>query len=241
MLELIRKKSQIVKKTEEYFNSIRTNIQFSNEDFKVLTVTSVQSGEGKSTTSISLAISFANIGLKTLLIDADTRNSVMSDTFKSSQRYRGLTSYLSGNSKLSDVIHETSIDNLNIIPAGHVPQNPTVLLQHDNFQNMMDSVRKDYDYIIIDTPSIGLVADAAIVAHSSDASMIVTKSGVVKRQLLVKAKEQLGKSGSVFLGVVLNRVEEIADNQISYAGYRNSDDKSTKNRRTEKRRNVRRL
>lgn len=178
-LELVRAKAQMVKSMEEYYNSIRTNIQFSGRDLKVITLTSAQPGEGKSTTATNLAISFAKAGFRTLLIDADTRNSVMSGTFKSKERYQGLTSFLSGNAELSDVICDTNIDNLMIIPAGQVPPNPTSLIQNDNFKAMIEIVRGLYDYVIIDTPPLGLVIDAAILAHYSDASLLVVKAGLI--------------------------------------------------------------
>ena len=218
-LELVRAKAQMVKSMEEYYNSIRTNIQFSGRDLKVITLTSAQPGEGKSTTSVNLAISFARAGFRTLLIDADTRNSVMSGTFKSNERYLGLTSFLSGNAELSDVICDTSIDNLMIIPAGQVPPNPTSLIQNDNFKSMIETVRGLYDYVIIDTPPLGLVIDAAILAHHSDASLLVTKAGVDKRRTITKLKEQLEQSGSVFLGVILNKYDIHLDKYGSYGSY----------------------
>ena len=218
-LELVRAKAQMVKSMEEYYNSIRTNIQFSGRDLKVITLTSAQPGEGKSTTSVNLAISFARAGFRTLLIDADTRNSVMSGTFKSNERYQGLTSFLSGNAELSDVICDTSIDNLMIIPAGQVPPNPTSLIQNDNFKAMIETVRGLYDYVIIDTPPIGFVIDAAILAHHSDASLLVTKAGADKRRTITKLKEQLEQSGSVFLGVILNKYDIHLDKYGSYGSY----------------------
>ena len=218
-LELVRAKAQMIKSLEEYYNSIRTNIQFSGRDLKVITLTSAQSGEGKSTTSVNLAISFARAGFRTLLIDADTRNSVMSGTFKSNERYQGLTSFLSGNAELSDVICDTSIDNLMIIPAGQVPPNPTSLIQNDNFKSMIETVRGLYDYVIIDTPPLGLVIDAAILAHHSDASLLVVKAGADKRRTITKLKEQLEQSGSVFLGVILNKYDIHLDKYGSYGSY----------------------
>lgn len=218
-LELVRAKAQMVKSMEEYYNSIRTNIQFSGRDLKVITLTSAQPGEGKSTTSTNLAISFAKAGFRTLLIDADTRNSVMSGTFKSNERYQGLTSFLSGNAELSDVICDTSIDNLMIIPAGQVPPNPTSLIQNDNFKSMIETVRGLYDYVIIDTPPLGLVIDAAILAHHSDASLLVVKAGADKRRTITKLKEQLEQSGSVFLGVILNKYDIHLDKYGSYGSY----------------------
>ena len=218
-LELVRAKDQMVKSMEEYYNSIRTNIQFSGRDLKVITLTSAQPGEGKSTTSVNLAISFARAGFRTLLIDADTRNSVMSGTFKSNERYQGLTSFLSGNAELSDVICDTSIDNLMIIPAGQVPPNPTTLIQNDNFKAMIETVRGLYDYVVIDTPPLGLVVDAAILAHHSDASLLVTKAGADKRRTITKLKEQLDQSGSIFLGVILNKYDIHLDKYGSYSSY----------------------
>ncbi|WP_270743718.1 tyrosine-protein kinase [Streptococcus infantarius] len=218
-LELVRAKAQMVKSLEEYYNSIRTNIQFSGRDLKVITLTSAQPGEGKSTTATNLAISFAKAGFRTLLIDADTRNSVMSGTFKSNERYQGLTSFLSGNAELSDVICDTSIDNLMILPAGQVPPNPTSLIQNDNFKSMIETVRGLYDYVIIDTPPLGLVIDAAILAHHSDASLLVVKAGADKRRTITKLKEQLEQSGSVFLGVILNKYDIHLDKYGSYGSY----------------------
>lgn len=218
-LELVRAKTQMIKSMEEYYNSIRINIQFSGRDLKVITLTSAQPGEGKSTTSVNLAISFAHTGFRTLLIDADTRNSVMSGTFKSNERYQGLTSFLSGNAELSDVICDTSIDNLMIIPAGQVSPNPTSLIQNDNFKAMIETVRGLYDYVIIDTPPLGLVIDAAILAHYSDASLVVAKAGADKRRTITKVKEQLEQSGSIFLGVILNKYDIHSDNYGSYGSY----------------------
>ncbi|MDY2775636.1 MAG: tyrosine-protein kinase [Streptococcus infantarius] len=218
-LELVRAKAQMIKSLEEYYNSIRTNIQFSGRNLKVIALTSAQSGEGKSTTSVNLAISFARAGFRTLLIDADTRNSVMSGTFKSNERYQGLTSFLSGNAELSDVICDTTVDNLMVIPAGQVPPNPTSLIQNDNFKSMIETVRGLYDYVIIDTPPLGLVIDAAILAHHSDASLLVVKAGADKRRTVTKLKEQLEQSDSVFLGVILNKYDIHLDKYGSYGSY----------------------
>lgn len=215
-LELVKSNKELYDIAEEYYNSIRTNIQFSGRDLKVITLTSVQPGEGKSTTSANIAISFAKAGLKTLLIDADIRNSVMSGTFKADEKYEGLSSYLSGNAELSAVISHTNIENLMLIPAGHVPPNPTTLLQNSNFNFMIDTVKELFDYVIIDTPPIGLVIDSAIISQKADANILVTEAGAIKRRFIQKAKEQMEQSGALFLGVILNKVEETLD---SYGGY----------------------
>lgn len=218
-LELVRPKSIMAKKSEEYFNAIRTNIQFSGRDFKTIAITSVQPGEGKSTTSYNLAVSFARAGFKTLLIDADTRNSVMSGTFKAKERVSGLTNYLSGNAELTDAICDTNIEHLMMIPSGQVPPNPTTLLQNANFVHMIETVRELFDYVIVDTPPIGLVIDAALIAQQCDASLIVTKAGAVKRRFVQKAKSQMEQSGAQFLGVILNRVDVTSTNYGAYGTY----------------------
>lgn len=233
-LELVKSKKELYDIAEEYYNSIRTNIQFSGRDLKVITLTSVQPGEGKSTTSANIAISFAKAGFKTLLIDADIRNSVMSGTFKADEKYEGLSSYLLGNAELSAVISHTNIENLMLIPAGHVPPNPTTLLQNSNFNFMIDTVKELFDYVIVDTPPIGHVIDSAIISQKADANILVTEAGAIKRRFIQKAKEQMEQSGALFLGIVLNKVEETLDSyggDVAYASYGKSAKKKSRKRR----------
>lgn len=220
LLKLVKSKVDFAKKTEEYHNAIRTNIQFSGAQMKVIAISSVEAGEGKSTISVNLAISFASVGLRTLLIDADTRNSVLSGTFKSNEPYKGLSNFLSGNADLNETICQTDISGLDVIASGPVPPNPTSLLQNDNFRHLMEVARSRYDYVIIDTPPIGLVIiDAVIIAHQADASLLVTAAGKIKRRFVTKAVEQLEQSGSQFLGVVLNKVDMTVDKYGSYGSY----------------------
>ena len=233
-LELVKSKKELYDIAEEYHNSIRTNIQFSGRDLKVITLTSVQPDEGKSTTSANIAISFAKAGFKTLLIDADIRNSVMSGTFKADEKYEGLSSYLLGNAELSAVISHTNIENLMLIPAGHVPPNPTTLLQNRNFNFMIDTVKELFDYVIVDTPPIGHVIDSAIISQKADANILVTDAGAIKRRFIQKAKEQMEQSGALFLGIVLNKVEETLDSYggyVAYASYGKSAKKKSRKRR----------
>ena len=218
-LELVRNKALLAKKVDEYFNSIRTNIQFSGAGLKTIVLTSVQPGEGKSTTAANLAISFARAGYRTLLIDADVRNSVISGTFKPTTRIQGLTAFLSGNCELSDAICDTNVEDLYVIPSGHVPPNPTSLLQNANFDALMSTAKQLYDYVIVDSPPIGLVIDSAIIAQRCDASIIVTEANGVKRRFVQKAKEQMEQSHAQFLGVILNKVDNTLDSYGTYGQY----------------------
>mgnify|MGYP006356087351 CR=1 FL=1 len=219
LLKLVKSKVNFAKQTEENYNAIRTNIQFSGAQMKVIAISSVEAGEGKSTTSVNLAISFASVGLRTLLIDAETRNSVLSGTFKSNEPYKGLSNFLSGNADLNETICQTDISGLDVIASGPVPPNPTSLLQNDNFRHLMEVARSRYDYVIIDTPPIGMVIDAVIIAHQADASLLVTAAGKIKRRFVTKAVEQLEQSGSVFLGVILNKYDIHLDKYGSYGSY----------------------
>ena len=132
---------------------------------KVLAISSVKPGEGKSTTSTNIAWAFARAGYKTLLVDADIRNSVMSGVFKSREKITGLTDFLAGTTDLSNGLCDTNIDNLFVIQAGPTSPNPTALLQSENFHTMIDTLRKYFDYVIVDTAPIGMVIDAAIITQ----------------------------------------------------------------------------
>ena len=218
-LEIALKRINFIKKAEEYYNALRTNIQLSGDNLKVLAISSVKPGEGKSTTSTNIAWSFARAGYKTLLVDADVRNSVMSGIFKSREKITGLTDYLSGSTDLSQGLCDTNVENLFVIQAGPVSPNPTALLQSDNFNNMIDTLRKYFDYIIVDTAPIGIVIDAAIITQKCDASILVTAAGETKRRDVLKAKEQLEQTGTPFLGVVLNKLNTEVEKYGAYGGY----------------------
>lgn len=218
-LEISQAKLELAKKAEEYYNALRTNIQLSGNKLKVLAVSSVKSGEGKSTTSTNIAWSFARAGYKTLLIDGDIRNSVMSGVFKSREKITGLTEFLSGTTDLSQGLCDTNIENLFVIQSGSVSPNPTALLQSENFNTMMETLRKYFDYIIVDTAPIGVVIDAAIVAQKCDASILITAAGETNRREIQKAKGQLEHTGKPFLGIVLNKLNISTKEYGSYGSY----------------------
>ena len=220
-LELSQQKLNSVKKAEEYYNALRTNIQLSGNNLKVIAVTSVDPSEGKSTTATNVAWAFARAGYKTLLIDADIRNSVMSGVFKSREKITGLTDYLAGTQDLSHGLCETDVENLFVVQSGAVSPNPAALLQSANFERMIETLRKYFDYIIVDTAPIGVVIDAAIIVQKCDASILVAEAGVAKRREVQKAKSQLEQTGIPFLGVVLNKFDVKREKYGSYGGYGN--------------------
>lgn len=220
-LEIAQKKLEFIKKAEEYYNALCTNIQLSGDKLKVISVTSVNPGEGKTTTSVNIARSFARAGYKTLLIDGDTRNSVISGVFKSREKITGLTEFLSGTADLSYGLCDTNIENLFVVQSGTVSPNPTALLQSKNFNDMIETLRKYFDYIIVDTPPVGIVIDAVIITQKCDASILVTATGEANKRDVQKAKQQLEQTGKLFLGVVLNKLDISVDKYGVYASYGN--------------------
>ena len=218
-LEIAQKKLDLAKKAEEYYNALRTNIQLSGNNLQVISITSVKPGEGKSTTSTNIAWAFARAGYKTLLVDADIRNSVMSGVFKSREKITGLTEFLSGTTDLSHGLCDTNVENLFVVQAGSISPNPTALLQSENFSTMIDTLRKYFDYIIVDTAPIGIVIDAAIITQKCDASVLGTAAGEANRKDVQKAKGQLEQTNKPFLGVVLNKFNTSAEKYGSYGEY----------------------
>ena len=218
-LELAQQKLEFVTKVEEYYNALRTNIQLSGNNLKVIAVTSVDPSEGKSTTATNIAWAFAHAGYKTLLIDADIRNSVMPGIFKSREKITGLTDYLAGSLDLSHGLCESNVENLFVIQSGAVSPNPTALLQSENFGVMIETLRKYFDYIIVDTAPIGVVIDAAIIVQKCDASILVVEAGVAKRRDVQKAKSQLEHTGTPFLGVILNKFDVQREKYGHYGSY----------------------
>ena len=156
-LEIAHKKLDQARKAEEYYNALRTNIQLSGNNLQVISITSVKPGEGKSTTSTNIAWAFARAGYKTLLIDADIRNSVMSGVFKSRKKITGLTEFCQAQQTYHKVYVKPML-KICLSFKGSVSPNPTALLQSENFATMIDTLRKYFDYIVVDTAPIELLS-----------------------------------------------------------------------------------
>lgn len=193
-------------RTKEAYKTLRTNLSFAGKNVKVVALTSCTPNEGKTSLSFQLAMSLAEGGWKTVMVDADLRKSVLRGRYKANHEKFGLSHYLSGQSELEDTLCETNIENFHIIFAGPVPPNPSELLGSDNFREMVKQLRKEYDYVIIDTPPLGSVIDGAVVAACCDGAVIVIESNAVSYRFVQNVKEQLEKAGVRILGCVLNKV-----------------------------------
>lgn len=192
---------------EEAYNSLRTNLWFCGKDVKVVAVTSCIPNDGKTSICINLARSIAESDKKVLLIDADMRKSVIAGRYRIGNAPNGLSHLLAGHCELEDALCGTNIDNLYMILAGPVPPNPSELLSSDEFKKLVNNVREEFDYIIIDTPPLGSVIDAAVVSKRSDGVCLAVSANQISYRLAQKVKEQLEKSGCRILGVILNKVK----------------------------------
>ena len=200
------KREELDYRANEAYKTLRTNIQFCGDDVKVLTFTSCTPNEGKSSVSFNLAVSFAEVGKRVILIDADLRKSVLIGRYRVGEVEYGLTHYLSGQKELKDVLLHTDIEQMDIIFSGSNVPNPAELLNHNRFSSLIAKLREEYDYVIIDTPPLGSVIDSAIVAKISDGAVIVIEANAISYRFAQNVKEQLEKSNCKILGAVVNKV-----------------------------------
>ena len=198
---------------KEAYKTLRSNVEFSGQNVRVISVTSCTPGEGKTTVAMALARAFAEAGKKTVLVDADMRKSVLVGRYRTGSVRLGLTHCLVGRERLSSVICETDTPNLYVVFAGPVPPNPSELLGGRIFGKVLENMKQVFDYVIIDTPPLGSVIDAAVVAKQCDGTIMVIESNSISYRFAQRVKDQLDKAGAKMLGVVLNKVD------ISGKGY----------------------
>lgn len=168
--------------------------------------------------SFNLAVSIAETGKKVLFIDADLRKSVLIGRYKINKAIKGLTQYLSGVEELDSVKYTTNVENLDMILSGPVPPNPAELLNNEKFTALVEITKKEYDYVVIDTPPIGQVIDPAIVAQQTDGVIFLVSQANVSYKYAQKQIEQLKRSGCRILGAVLNKVDPEGKGSY-YGGY----------------------
>ena len=217
----------------EAYRSIRTGIEFSNLDkgLKVICITSSKKDEGKSTVVANLAVNFAKIDKKVLLIDGDLRNPTTNRLFDLANT-NGIVDILLGKKNLNDCIKKTKQENLYILTGGVIPPNPSEVLASQKMSEFIKSIRSEYDYIFIDTPPIGIVSDAAIISSYSDGVIFVVGSNEVDKNLAKLAKERLDSVNANILGVILNKFKADINNEYySYEYYGQYDTQNKKRKR----------
>ena len=193
---------------DEAIRSVRTNIQFSSLDKKnkVISITSTKPAEGKSTVIYKLAKSFADNGDKVILLDCDLRSPSISEIAGINDNV-GITNYLTGKVNIQRAINkDREQSNLDMIFTGPVPPNPAEILASNAFKDFVEDLSKQYDYVFIDTPPVGLFTDASIVSTISDGVIFVIKSSDTKKEDISLAIENLKKVDAHILGAVLTHM-----------------------------------
>ena len=213
----------------EAYRVLRTNIQYSGIDkaLKTIVVTSSGPREGKTTTIINLAVTFAQMGSKVLLVDADLRKPRVHRMMEVSNS-RGLTNIIALHDDYQNNLLQCEIENLDIITSGAIPPNPSELLNSNSMKQFVEKVREDYDIVFIDSPPICSVTDAAILSTIVDGTMLVVASGRVESDALIRAKELLNKVNANIIGAVLNMVgKSVQGNYYYYYSYYGDKDENT--------------
>lgn len=201
---------------QEAYKILRTNILFCGKNLKTILITSCMPNEGKTTVSINLAISMAELGKKVLLIDCDLRRPSLIKAVDSRVNIKGLSHYFSGQKEAYEIIYNTKFENLDVVFSGKIPPNPSELLANSDFKQFINNARDKYDYIIIDTPPLGSVIDSAIVAENCDGAILVVESEKDSYKYVNSIKAQLSRSGCSILGVVLNKCSAKKDSYYYY-------------------------
>lgn len=204
----------------EAYRMIRTNLSFSAIDAQIQSIlfTSAVPGEGKSTTLANLAVTLAQSGKRTLLVDGDLRKPSLHHFFRCGNHV-GLTSALVNAGRLQDSIQNTDISNLYLLASGPLPPNPSELLSSSTMRKLIVHLYEQFDYVLVDGPPLLLATDAQVLSGLVDGVVLVVKSASTKKEQVLKAKDLLVKANASILGVVLNQKKYNSGDDYAYYQY----------------------
>jgi len=193
---------------EEQFRTLRTNIKFSSAggEINIIAITSCSPGEGKSTITSNLAAMMAKGGKKVVIVDCDLRKPTIHRKFSMSN-FRGLTDILVQDKEIEDVVTDTRVSNLCVIPSGPLPPNPSELLGSKITKEVFKELSEEFDMVLIDTPPVLYVSDAQIISSIAQGTILVASYGKTEKKDLAAAKEIIEKAGGKILGVVINKIQ----------------------------------
>ena len=200
----------------EAYRSLRSNIEYSSfdDEYRAIVVTSSVPGEGKSTTSGNLALSLAQSGNKVLLVDCDMRKPSIHKKFKISNM-SGTAELLLRKESFEDVANFYN-ENLTIITAGKIPPNPSEMLSSRAMTAFIKEMKKEFKYIILDTPPLQAVTDAQVLSTKADGVLLVVRAGSTKREMVLNSVDLIKKVHGKTIGTVLNGVENKKNNYYYY-------------------------
>ena len=213
-------------KASESFRNVRTTLKYSGkqEPPRIIMVTSGRKGDGKTTTAVNIAVSLAQTGAKTLIIDGDMRLPRVHEYFYQPRQCSGLSDFLSGEREYGEDFVESGTDHLTLLLAGSLPPNPAELLSSRRMHVLMQSLKHDFEYIIVDTPPVGEIVDGLQLTRLVDGVVMVVRSGVTPKSMAQLAASRLKQVRANLLGTVLNGVKPIGSYGYAYAygdGYLN--------------------
>ena len=199
----------------ESYRTLRTNIQYSSFDkeYKVIVITSSEPGEGKSTTAGNLALCMAQGDKKVILVDCDLRRPSIHKKFKVSN-LAGLSDVIIGKSDLSKVMHRYN-KNLVLLTSGKIPPNPSEMLSSKSMENLLEKLRENFDYVILDTPPVQEVTDSQILSTKADGTILVVRAERTKKESVNNAINLLKKVNANIIGTVLNGTD-LSRNKYQY-------------------------
>jgi len=211
----------------EALRSLRTSLHFAMMEAtnKVLMIAGPSPEVGKSFITANLAAVLAQAGQKVIVIDADMRKGHLHRYFEN-QNDLGLSDLLSGQSEYQQAIHETKVENLHFIPRGQIPPNPSELLMHSRFKTLMERLSAEYDLVLVDTPPILAVTDAAIIGQQAGTSLIVARYGVNSAKEVDVSVHRFEQNKVEIKGAILNAIERRASNEYGYYAYHYDSDKT---------------
>jgi len=207
---------------QEAYKNLRTNVQFSlpSGGCKLIGVTSAERGEGKSTTTVNLAISFAQLGKKVAVVDGDMRLPTVAKKLKM-RGTPGLSNYIVGDCEFKDICLADRKHNMLVIPSGNIPPEPTWLLQSETMKEVIDRLRDTVDYIFLDLPPATVVSDAQMLSEMVDGYLLVVQSGDTSQKKIAELISNLQLVNAKILGFVNTR-SNAGRRSHYYRSYKNS-------------------
>lgn len=206
----------------EAYKTARTNLIYSlsadGEGSKVVIFTSSVPSEGKTTTCVNLAITFAQMGESVIVLDSDLRKPKLHKCLDMNNE-KGMSNYLAGLSKERDVIQKNQEFGFDVITAGHIPPNPSELLNSPRMKELLDYLSLNYKYIFLDMPPVDVVTDTVSISKYATGVVIVVRENYTHHELLKKAIESLEFANAKILGIVLNDINNNATSKYKYSKY----------------------
>lgn len=205
----------------ESFKSLRTNLNFiaATEKLNTFILTSAIPGEGKSNTAINLAISLAEDNKTVVVVDCDLRKPSLNRYLKLGRNFKGITDILTGNATVEDALIQFEDLGIHVLTAGAVPPNPSEMLSSEPMAKLVEDLKGAFDYVILDTPPVSVVTDAAILGRYADGALLCVRSNYAPKETVQLAKERLTAVGVRILGVVLTGFDAKNDTKSSAYSY----------------------